>query len=50
MILAIISLAGLLLAFCVLSGLAFGAMLIIARRFGYSGAEGSLITLHLSGK
>jgi hypothetical protein len=50
MLLAIISLAGLVLGFCVLSGLAFGGMLLVARRFGYSGAEGSLITLHLSGK
>jgi hypothetical protein len=50
MLLAIISLAGVVLAFCVLSGLAFGGMLRVARRFGYSGADGSLITLHLSGK
>jgi hypothetical protein len=50
MLLAIISLAGLVLGFCVLSGVAFGLMLTVARRFGYSGAEGSLITLNLSGK
>jgi hypothetical protein len=50
MVLAILSLAGLLLAFCLLSGLAVGGVLRLARRFGYSGAEGSTITLHLEGK
>jgi len=50
MVLAILSLAGLLLAFCLLSGLAVGGALRLARRFGYSAAEGSLITLHLEGK
>jgi len=50
MVLAILSLAGILLAFCLLSGLAVGGTLRLARRFGYSGAEGSMITLHLEGK
>lgn len=50
MVLAILSLAGLLLGFCLISGLAVGGGLWLARRFGYSGAEGSLITLHLEGK
>jgi hypothetical protein len=50
MILAIISLAALVLGFCLLSGLAVGGTLRLARRFGYSAAEGSLITLHLEGK
>ena len=50
MILAIISLAAVVLGFCLLSGLAVGGTLRIARRFGYSAAEGSLITLHLEGK
>lgn len=50
MVLAILSLAGLLLAFCLLSGLAVGGTLRLARRFGYSAAEGSLTTLHLEGK
>jgi hypothetical protein len=50
MVLAILSLAGLLLIFCLLSGLAVGGTLRLARRFGYSAAEGSLITLHLEGK
>ncbi len=50
MVLAILSLAGLLLGFCLLSGLAVGGTLRLARRFGYSAAEGSLTTLHLEGK
>jgi hypothetical protein len=50
MILSIITLAALVLGFCLLSGLAVGGTLRIARRFGYSAAEGSLITLHLEGK
>jgi hypothetical protein len=50
MVLAILSLAGLLLVFCLLSGLAVGGALRLARKFGYSAAEGSLITLHLEGK
>jgi hypothetical protein len=50
MVLSILTLAGLLLAFCLLSGLAVGGTLRIARRFGYSGAEGSMTTLHLEGK
>jgi hypothetical protein len=50
MVLAILSLAGLLLAFCLLSGLVVGGTLRLARRFGYSAAEGSMTTLHLEGK
>lgn len=50
MVLAILSLAGLLLIFCLLSGLAVGGTLRLARRFGYSAAEGSLITLHIEGQ
>jgi hypothetical protein len=50
MILSVMTLAGLLLAFCLLSGLAVGGTLRLARRFGYSGAEGSMITLHIEGK
>jgi hypothetical protein len=50
MVLSIITLAALLLGFCLLSGFAVGGILRIARRFGYSAAEGSLITLHLEGK
>jgi hypothetical protein len=50
MILSIFSLAGLLLIFCLLSGLAVGGVLRLARKFGYSAAEGSMTTLHLEGK
>lgn len=50
MVLAILSLAGMLLLFCLLSGLAVGGILRLARRFGYSGAEGSVTTLHLERK
>jgi hypothetical protein len=50
MVLAIFTLAGLLLVFCLLSGLAVGGGLHLARKFGYTAAEGSLITLHLEGK
>jgi len=50
MVLAILTLAGILLAFCLVSGLAVGGTLRLARRFGYSAAEGSFITLHLEGK
>jgi hypothetical protein len=50
MVLAILSLAGMLLAFCLLSGLAVGGSLRLARKFGYSAAEGSMTKLHLEGK
>ncbi len=50
MILGIMTLAGLVLGFCVASGLAFGAMRVIARKFGYLSAGESLTTLSLSGK
>ena len=50
MLLAIISLAGVVLAFCVLSGLAFGLIRVLARKFGYSYADDSMTTLHLADK
>jgi hypothetical protein len=50
MIIAIIMLAALVLGFCLVSGLAVGGTLWVARKFGYSAAEGSLTTLHLEGK
>jgi hypothetical protein len=50
MVLAILTLAGIVLGFCLLSGLAFGAIRVVARRFGYSGADGRMTTLHLGGK
>ncbi len=50
MVLAIIALAGIVLGFCLLSGLAFGAFRVLARRFGYSDAGVPFTTLHLSDK
>jgi len=50
MILAIIALAGIVLGFCLFSGLLFGALRIAARRFGYSDAGTPYIMLHLSDK
>lgn len=50
MILAIIALAGIVLGFCLFSGLAFGAFRVAARRFGYSDAGTPFTTLHLSDK
>jgi len=38
------------IGFCVISGLAFALIRIIARKFGYSDAEGTMTTLHLGGK
>ena len=50
MILGILTLAGIVLGFCLVSGLIFAAVRVTARKFGYSGAEGSMTTLHLGGK
>lgn len=50
MILAIITLAGIVLGFCLVSGLLFGGVRVVARRFGYTGADTPLTTLHLSDK
>jgi hypothetical protein len=50
MILAIIALAGIVLGFCLLSGIAFGALRVLARKFGYSDAGTPFTTLHLSDK
>lgn len=50
MVLGIITLAGIVLGFCLASGLAFGLVRMIARKFGYSSAGESLTTLSLSGK
>jgi hypothetical protein len=50
MILAIIELAGIVVGFCVLSGLAFGGYRILSRRFGHSGAGDSIILLDLRDK
>jgi len=50
MLLGIFSLAGVVVAFCALSGLAFGVIRVIARKFGYSDAGEAMITLHLADK
>ena len=50
MLLAIFNLAGLVLGFCLFSGLLVAGILFAARRFGYSGADGTLTTLHLTRK
>jgi hypothetical protein len=50
MLLAIFNLAGLVLGFCLISGLLVAGILYAARRFGYSGADETLTTLHLSRK
>jgi hypothetical protein len=50
MVLGILTLAGIVLGFCLVSGLVFAVVRVTARKFGYSGAEGSMTTLHLGGK
>jgi hypothetical protein len=50
MILAICTLAGIVLCFCLVSGLAFGGFKILSRKFGYSDAGSTMTTLHLSDK
>jgi hypothetical protein len=50
MVLGILALAGIVLGFCLFSGLAFGAFRVVARRFGYSDAGTALTTLHLGDK
>jgi len=50
MILAIFTLAGIVLAFCVLSGLAFAGIRILRRRFGHADAGDAMIVLHLESK
>jgi hypothetical protein len=50
MLLSIITLAGIVLAFCLASGLIFGGLRLLARKFGYADAGTSMTTLHLSDK
>ena len=50
MLLAIITLAGIVLGFCLASGLIFGGIRVIARRFGHADAGTTMTTLHLSDK
>lgn len=50
MVLGILALAGIVLGFCLVSGLLFGAVRVVARKFGYSDAGIALTTLDLSDK
>ncbi len=50
MILAIFTLAGIVLVFCVLSGFAFAGIRILRRRFGNAGAGDGMIVLNLESK
>ena len=50
MILAIFTLAGIVLVFCVLSGVAFAGLRIFGKKFGYLNADQSMIVLNLRGK
>jgi hypothetical protein len=50
MLLSIITLAGIVLAFCLASGLIFGGLRLLARKFGYADAGTSMTTLHLGDK
>jgi len=50
MLLGIFSLAGVVLVFCALSGLAFGLIRVLARKFGHLDANDTMITLHLADK
>lgn len=50
MILAILELAGIIMGFCILSGVAFGGFRILLRRLGKEEAGESMITLDLQGK
>ena len=50
MLIAIFKLAGIVVGFCVLSGLVFGGLRFLSRRFGDPSAQGAMIALHLSDK
>ena len=50
MLIAIFQLSGIVVAFCVLSGLAFGGYRFLSKRFGGPGAQGAMIVLHLGDK
>jgi NAD/NADP transhydrogenase beta subunit len=49
-VLGAITLAGIIIAFCFLSGLIFGATKILRQKFGPSDAGGAMILLHLGEK
>jgi hypothetical protein len=48
--LSMVMLAGIIIAFCVISGLLFAGARILSRRFGTKDASEDMITLHLEGK
>ena len=48
MILSIFMLAGIILVFCLLAGLAYGGIRVLRRKFGKGNAEEGMIVLHLS--
>jgi len=50
MVLGIFKLAGIVIGFCVLSGLAFAGFRQMRRRIGHQDADEAMITLHLQGK
>ncbi len=50
MVLAIFALAGIILGFCLFSGLAFGGFRVLRRRFGNADAGGAMIVLDLRDK
>jgi hypothetical protein len=50
MILGIFELAGIIIGFCLISGLAFAGLRQLSRRVGNQGAEEGMITLHLESK
>ncbi len=50
MLIAIFKLSGIVVAFCVLSGLVFGGYRFLSKRFGDPNAQEAMIALHLSDK
>ena len=50
MLVAIFKLSGIVVVFCVLSGLAFAAFRLASRRFGGPNAQEAMTTLHLVDK
>jgi hypothetical protein len=48
--LSMVTLAGIIIGFCLVSGLLFAGGRILSRRFGSKGADEGMITLHIEGK
>jgi hypothetical protein len=48
--LSMVTLAGIIIGFCIVSGLLFAGGRILSRRFGSKGADEGMITLHIQGK